>query len=110
MRRGLTGRGAVGRAVVEDTKAPTLQGFVRERVEPAATLCTDEAHAYVGLGADYAHKAVVRRSVSEYVRGRAHVNGAESFWAQLERGYVGTFHKFSEKLLGPLRRRVLGPP
>ena len=74
-----------------------LQGFVRENVEPGAKLCTDEVKAYKGMG-EYDHEAV-NRSVSEYVRGQAHTNGMESFWAMLERGYVGTFHKLSPKHL-----------
>lgn len=27
----------------------------------------------------------------------AHINGIESFWSMLKRGYQGTFHHFSEK-------------
>lgn len=122
-RKALTGRGPVDKAVVagvvergtgrvqagrvQDTKAETLQGFVRERVEPGAALYTDEAHAYAGLGADYAHEAV-RHSVGEYVREQAHTNGIESFWAQLKRGYQGVFHKFSEKHLDRYVREFAG--
>ncbi len=29
----------------------------------------------------------------------AHTNGIESLWAMFKRGYVGTFHKLSEKHL-----------
>ena len=43
------------------------------------------------------HK-VVRHSVG-LVDGQAHVNGLESFWAMLKRGYHGTFHHFSAKHL-----------
>ena len=42
----------------------------------------------------------VRHSVSEYVRGQAHTNGMESFWAVLKRGYEGTYHWMSGKHLG----------
>ena len=47
---------------------------------------------------DFEHEAV-RHSVGEYVRDMAHTNGLESFWALLKRGYVGTYHHFSEKHL-----------
>ena len=41
----------------------------------------------------------VKHSVSEYVRGMAHTNGAESFWSMLKRAHMGTFHKMSPKHL-----------
>ena len=31
---------------------------------------------------------------------QAHVNGMESFWATMKRGYYGTFHRMSPKHLG----------
>ena len=34
----------------------------------------------------------VAHTVGEYVRGKAHTNGVESFWALLQRGYVGIYH------------------
>ena len=41
----------------------------------------------------------VNHSAREYVRGMAHTNGIESFWAMLKRGHHGTFHKMSVKHL-----------
>ena len=41
----------------------------------------------------------MKHSVSEYVRGQAHTNGVESFWATLKRAHMGTFHKLSPKHL-----------
>ena len=41
----------------------------------------------------------VNHNIGEYVRGMAHTNGIESFWAMLKRGYQSTFHHFSEKHL-----------
>ena len=52
---------------------------------------TDEHKAYRGLP----RHGTVRHSVAEYVNGHAHVNGVESFWAALNRGYHGTFHHVS---------------
>ena len=108
-----TGRGPVGKAavvgvkdresnevrakVVTATDKPTLQGFVVEHTEPGATVYTDEATAYQGL--PFTHESV-KHSVSEYVRGQAHVNGVESFWALLKRGYHGIYHKMSPKHMG----------
>ena len=78
------------------TDGPTLQGFVAEHAAVGTTVYTDEARAYEGMSFD--HQAV-RHSVGEYVRGMAHTNGMESFWAMLKRGYVGTYHKLSPKHL-----------
>ena len=106
------GRGAVGKSpvvgmkeretgnvkaeVVEATDKPTLQGFVRSNTSSDATVYTDEAQAYVGINRK--HEAV-KHSVKEFVRGQAHTNGMESFWATLKRGYNGTYHHFSTKHL-----------
>ena len=41
-------------------------------------------------------------SVKEYVRGMAHANGIESFWAKanMKCGHQGVYHHWSEKHLG----------
>ena len=106
------GRGAVGKAPVVGVKdratnqiratAPpgtdrwTLQGFVVAHTAPGAPVITDEHPGYVGIARP--HEAV-RHSVGEYVRGAAHTNGIESFWAMLKRGYRGTYHWMSAKHL-----------
>ena len=108
-----TGRGAVGKAAVagvkdretnkvaarrmEETDASALQSFVREHVEPGATLYTDEAAAYAGMP-EFDHESV-KHSAKEFVRGMASTNGMEALWSMFKRGYVGTYHKFSEKHL-----------
>ena len=112
-RKMLAGRGPVGKTavvgikdretkqvtvqVVTDTDGETLQGFVREHVEPGAEVFTDDAAAYDGL-TDYEH-GTVRHSVGEYVNGRIHTNGIESLWSMLKRSHKGTFHKLSPKQL-----------
>ena len=111
-RAALTGRGAVGMAIVvgtkdrdtnriaarsvEGTDGATLKGFIGEHTAPGATVYTDDHGGYEGMGFD--HEAV-NHSAGEYVRGMAHTNGIENFWAMLKRGYQGTFHHFSDKHL-----------
>ncbi|MXY65167.1 MAG: IS1595 family transposase [Gammaproteobacteria bacterium] len=106
------GRGPVGKTVVVGVKdrdtnevraklvtrtdADTLQGFVVDNTAEDSIVYTDEARAYDSLPRE--HEAV-RHGVSEYVRGQAHINGVESFWSLMKRGYFGIYHKMSPKHL-----------
>lgn len=110
-RAALTGRGGSGKVavvgikdrdtnlvdaqVVGDVKGVTLRRFVTERTTQGTRVYTDEANAYKGLPN---HEAV-NHSVGEYVKGQAHTNGIESFWALLRRGQIGVYHKISYKHL-----------
>ena len=112
-RKTLEGRGTVGKTavvgvkdrktkqvaakVVRSTDGETLTGFVREHVEPGADVFTDDAGAYDGL-TEYG-RGTVKHSVGEYVAGRVHTNGVESFWSMLKRAHKGIFHKISPKHL-----------
>ena len=89
------GTGRVAASVVDRTDAATLQGFVTNRSAPGAMVYSDAHKAYRGLPS---HETV-RHSVAEYVNGQAQVNGIESFWASLKRGYHGTFHHVSAEHL-----------
>ena len=80
--------------VPETTKA-RLQHFTESHVDDAATKYTDENRAYCGLS----NHETVKHSVGEYVRGQARINGMESFWSMVKRGYDGTFHHLSEQHL-----------
>ena len=82
--------------VVEDTNAPTLQGFVGDHAAEGATIYTDDHGGYQGM--PFEHETV-KHSVGEYVNGMAHTNGIESFWSMLKRAHQGTFHKISPKHL-----------
>ncbi len=88
--------GKVFAKIVESTDRKTLQGFVEEVTDRDAKMYTDEAAAYKGM--DREHESV-NHSVSEFVRDMAHINGIESFWAMLKRGYHEVYHHISEKHL-----------
>ena len=98
--------GRVKAKPVNTTDKATLQGFVADTVTPGSTVYTDDAAAYKGM-TDVDHEAV-KHSVGEYVKGQAHTNGVESFWAMLKRGYVGTYHKMSAKHLHRYVREFAG--
>ena len=83
--------------VVSDTTAKMLTGFVYSTSRQEAQVYTDDATAYQAL--KRAAHATVKHSVKQYVDGMAHINGMESFWALLKRGYYGTYHKMSPEHL-----------
>ena len=87
---------AIAARVVSRTDSETLHGFVEEHTGQMAFVFTDDWKGYLGM--DRLHRSV-NHSISEYVRGQVHVNGVESFWSMLKRGYQGTFHKMSPKHL-----------
>lgn len=106
------GRGTVGKQIVmgaverggkikvrsvENTDKAEVRDFIVATVAAGTKLYTDSHESYVGL-AGYGHESV-NHTAGEYVRGLAHTNGIESFWALLKRGYYGTFHWFSVKHL-----------
>ena len=84
--------GKVDAQVVADTTKETLHSIVRSKTDRNADVYTDDHKGYLGL--PFNHKTV-KHSVSEYVNGQAHINGVESFWALLKRGYYGTYHQMS---------------
>lgn len=61
--------------VVPNTKKPTLQNYIRENVGPEAEKYTDNHNAYNGLE----KRKSVNYSLVEYVKGKIHTNGIESF-------------------------------
>ena len=106
-KRRITGRGGVDKtvvagmkdretnqisaAVVETTRKHELQAVATSRIAQESDVFTDDLKSYEGLP----NHGVVNHSVGEYVRGKAHVNGMESFWSMLKRGYYGTYHRMS---------------
>ncbi len=81
--------------VIGKVQAPMLRGFVVRNTAEGATVYTDGEPAYQGM----ANHDSVAHSVGEYVRGKVHTNGMESFWSMLKRAHTGTFHKLSPKHL-----------
>ena len=106
------GRGAVGKAAVfgmierggkikafpiEGTRKIDLQSSIVENVKRGSVVYSDCHRSYKNLKG-FKHD-VVSHSAGEYVRGKVHTNGIESFWALLKRGYVGVYHQMSIKHL-----------
>jgi hypothetical protein len=81
--------GGVRVQVIRDSKAVTLKANIEKHVTPGSHLFTDEAVAYFGLQANYAHDVI--NHAESYVNGRIHTNGLENFWSLLKRGLGGTY-------------------
>ncbi|MGA9138477.1 MAG: IS1595 family transposase, partial [Methylovirgula sp.] len=72
---------------------------IKKWVKEGSRVMTDDATIYRGLDIyGYAHESV-DHSAYEYVRGDAHTNTIESFWAMLKRGINGTYIHVSKKHL-----------
>ncbi len=89
--------GKIRAFTIKGTSKIDLQCAIVENIKRGAKLYTDCHRSYIGIKG-YSHE-IVKHSVGEYVKGQAHTNGIESFWALLKRGYYGTFHHMSVKHL-----------
>ena len=107
-----TGRGPAGKAAVVgmkdretnrvvalhvgNTDSATLGNFVAHHARFGSTVYTDETRAYnvLDLGTTTRRSSTPSPST---LRGKAHTNGIESFWAMLKRAHTGTFHNVSHK-------------
>ena len=89
--------GKVKAYIIPNVKHETLKFMIDSNIKKESTICTDEWKGYHSI-TDYTHLKV-NHSAKEFVNGMASVNGVESFWALLKRGYHGTYHNFSTKHL-----------
>jgi len=95
--KGKRGRGAYGKTIVfgllkregkvyteivPDVKAATLQALIRGRVDIDSVIHSDGWRGYDGLvDIGYDKHFRVYHGKNEFVRGRSHINGIESFWS-----------------------------
>ena len=85
--------------VTKPVSSVNLQRIIEETAEKGSTVYTDQNLGYIGLKKkDFKHESV-NHGVGEYIRGQVHTNGVESFWSMLKRGYIGVYHRMSEKHL-----------
>ena len=93
--------GKVRASHVADVSAKTLRAAIAKNVAKGTTMNTDDALAYYHMSKEFAKHGVVNHSVGEYVSkdGKTHIQSAESFFAIMKRGVMGSFHSISEKHL-----------
>jgi transposase-like protein len=91
-------KGKVYARPVSSIDAATLQGVVRERVQPGARVVTDEFSSYKGLEKDYSHDTI-RHGDGVHVAGDIYTNTIEGYWSLLKRGIFGIYHQVGSKHL-----------
>ena len=92
-------KGNVVARVIENVRASTLTGFVRESVShKVSLLVTDQWAGYAHLFPEFPHE-VINHAAGQYVVGAVHTNTIEGFWSIFKRGVIGTFHKVSRKYM-----------
>lgn len=79
---------------VPDVSAKTLRPILVAQIQRGTEIMSDEG----GTVRKFAHHTV-NHSIGEYVRGRAHTNTIESYFAILKRGIIGTYHHVSQQHL-----------
>jgi transposase-like protein len=72
---------------------------VMKGLDRKSHLMSDCSAVSYNLGKEFASHSAVDHSSDEYVRGDAHCNTSESFFALVKRGVYGTYHAVSEKHL-----------
>lgn len=92
----LVERGGQARSFrIANVTGAELGDVMRRNIDPSAQLRTDSFPSYKKVGREFASHETVNHAV-EYVRGDAHTNTAESFFATLKRGIDGVYHHVSE--------------
>jgi transposase len=75
-------QGKVYTEIVQDCRRSTLQAVIRGRVSLESVIHSDGWRGYNGLvDLGYKKHFRVHHGQNEFVRGKSHINGIESFWA-----------------------------
>jgi len=82
---------------VPTVTAATLKPILREQINAASNVYTDDGGARVGQM--FPKHASVNHSIKEYVRGDVHTNTIEGYFGIKKRGITGTYHHVSAKHL-----------
>jgi transposase-like protein len=81
---------------IANVAGKTLRPIVMKQVSRKSSFMTDTAGGYMEMGKEFARHEMVDHGAGEYVRGDAHSNTVEGYFATLKRGVVGTYHHVSE--------------
>jgi transposase-like protein len=91
--------GEVRSFYAEKAKVDDVAKIVRENVDPASRLHTDESRVYWKVGEDFAAHEAANHGQKEYARGDVTTNTTEGFFSIFKRGMVGVYQHCDEKHL-----------
>lgn len=101
--------GAAHSVPISKVSKGNIEPIMKEHVDQSATICTDEEKSYIWADKHFeGGRFTTKHSRGEYARDenmkdgtpfKAHSNTAESFYALLKRGFVGSFHRWSPQHL-----------
>jgi len=91
--------GKVRASHIPDVSAKTLRKALAKHADRRSTLHTDDGLANLSIGKGFAKHMTVNHSQDEYFKDGVGVQSAESFFAILKRGVMGSFHSISEQHL-----------
>jgi transposase-like protein len=83
---------------VAEVNGATLREIVQAQLHGDTVVYSDENHTTRYSVKGYKTETV-NHSIGEYVRGDAHTNTIESYFATLKRGIIGTYHHVSQQHL-----------
>ncbi len=91
-------KGQVRSMHLASVSAETLRPILVAQIDGKSFLVTDDAGQYRHMHRDFRHE-VVNHGIGEYVRGEAHTNTVEGYFAILKRGITGVYHHVSQQHL-----------
>jgi len=84
---------------VADVSARTLRPILYNQIKRGTAVMSDTGGTVAEIGRYASRHETVNHSIGEYVRGDAHTNTIESYFAIMKRGIVGTYHHVSQQHL-----------
>ena len=90
--------GSVRSFHLPDVKGDTLREIVAAHLDGKTVVYTDDNRTTKYAARDFESDSV-NHSIGEYVRGEAHTNTIESYFAIMRRGIIGTYHHVSQQHL-----------
>ena len=91
--------GSVRSFHVASADKETVTKIVRENVDPATRLHTDESRLYTGSDEVFATHETIKHSAGEYARGDVNTNSVEGYFSVFKRGMRGVYQHCREKHL-----------